>query len=162
MQSGEQNFEKMIRENEGLIHKVCRMYAFTTQDREDLFQEIVIRVWKALPGFKGLSKASTWMYRIALNAAIIRIKTEKRRELLNEDAAWINQNTTVQGAENELWDEVVAAVTFLDPIEKAIVMLYLEDHSYEEMEEIMGIAQNTIRVKMTRIKEKLRKHTKAK
>ncbi|HEX3769186.1 MAG TPA: sigma factor, partial [Puia sp.] len=75
MQTGEKHFENMIRENAGLIHKVCSMYAFTAQDREDLFQEIVIRIWKALPGFKGLSKESTWMYRIALNAAIVRIKS---------------------------------------------------------------------------------------
>ena len=78
------------------------------------------------------------------------------------DASRINQEITEQNPENELWDEVVAAVTLLNPVEKAIIMLYLEDHSYEEMEEIMGIAQTTIRVKMTRIKEKLREHTKVK
>jgi RNA polymerase sigma-70 factor (ECF subfamily) len=162
MQTTEKHFENMIRENEGLLHKVCSMYAFTPQDREDLFQEIVIRIWKSLPGFKGLSKASTWMYRIALNAAIIRIKTDKRREPLNADALWINKEITEQNPENQLWDEVVAAVNLLNPVEKAIVMLYIEDYSYEEMEEILGIAQNTIRVKMTRIKEKLRENTKVK
>jgi len=162
METGEKYFENMIRENAGLIHKVCSLYAFTPQDREDLFQEIVIRIWKALPGFKGLSKVSTWMYRIALNTAIITIKTDRRRESLNGDAKWISQEITEQNPENELWDEVVAALTLLNPVEKAIIMLYIEDYSYEEMEEIMGITQNTIRVKMTRIKDKLREHTKVK
>ncbi len=162
MQTTEKHFENMIRENAGLIHKVCSMYAFTPQDREDLFQEIVIRVWKALPGFKSLSKVSTWLYRIALNAAITSIQKDRKREPLNADAVWIHQEIIEQNPENQLWDEVVVAMSLLNPVEKAIIMLYLEDYSYEEMEEIIGIAQNTIRVKMTRIKEKLREHTKVK
>ena len=73
----EKEFERQIRDHEGLIHKVCRMYAYTSEDRQDLFQEIVIHLWKSYQNFKGLSKFSTWMYRVAINTAITILRRKK-------------------------------------------------------------------------------------
>ena len=76
-QEAERQFEKHIREHELLLHKVCRMYAYTDADRQDLFQEMVIQLWKAYPKFKGDAKLSTWMYRVVINTAITGLRKKK-------------------------------------------------------------------------------------
>ena len=146
-----------------MLYKVCNVYCDNEVDREDLFQEIIIQLWKSYPKFRGDSKFSTWLYRIALNTAISDLRRQKK-------------NVTVSGADQlpteiediqyhkqkeEQLQQLHMAIAQLTEIEKAIVMLYLEDKSYDEMEDILGISQNNLRVKMNRIKEKLRKLTKA-
>ena len=157
-QETEAQFVKQIRENELLIYKVCRVYAFAEADRQDLFQEIVIQLWKAYPKFKGNSKFSTWLYRVALNTAISGLR--KKNDLVRSyspEALPINfSDETNSEAEEEKLRQLYLAIEQLNQIEKAIVMLYMEDKSYEEMEEILGINQGNLRVKMNRIKEKLR------
>ena len=157
-QESEDQFVKQIRENESLIYKVCRIYAYSEADRQDLFQEIVIQLWKAYPKFKGNSKFSTWMYRVALNTAITGLR--KKKDIIrtySPDALPLNageENTSESEEEN--LQLLYLAIAQLNQIEKAIVMLYMEDRSYEEMEEILGLSQGNLRVKMNRIKEKLR------
>ena len=156
----ERQYKALIQENERLIWKVCSIYAYSRADREDLFQEIAIRIWIALPTFKGQSKISTWIYRVAINTAITGLRRKKDFIHLMEPASIpddaIDEDTR---AEQEKLQELYAAIESLNAIEKAIVMLYLEERSYIEMEEILGIAQGTLRVKMNRIKEKLRQST---
>lgn len=159
----EKQFEKHIGEHELLLHKVCHIYAYTNADRQDLFQEMVIQLWKAYPSFKGDSKLSTWMYRIAINTAITSLRKQKSfitsyepnsfPEQASDDSAGMEQE--------EKLEQLYKAVEQLNAIEKAIVMLYMEDRSYLEMEDILGISEGTLRVKMNRIKEKLRQLTKA-
>jgi RNA polymerase sigma-70 factor, ECF subfamily len=158
----ERQFEQQIKEHELLIYKVCRIYAFTEVNRQDLFQEIVIQLWKAYPKFKGDAKFSTWLYRVALNTAISGLRKEK-----NFIQSYEPENLPVQISDasssaqiEEQMQQLYLAIEKLNEIEKAIVMLYLEDKSYEEMEEILGISQGTLRVKMNRIKDKLRQLTK--
>jgi RNA polymerase sigma-70 factor, ECF subfamily len=153
-------FEKKIREHTLLIHKVCRIYAFTEADRQDLFQEIVIHLWKSYPKFTGLSKFSTWLYRVAINTAITGLRRKKDFITSYEPGALPLQHADVTGLEEEHWQLLMEAIDQLNEIEKAIVMLYMEDRCYEEMEEILGISSGALRVKMSRIKEKLRKLTK--
>ena len=153
-------FEKKIREHRLLIHKVCRIYAYTEADRQDLFQEIVIHLWKAYPGFRGLSQFSTWLYRVAINTAITGLRKQKQFITSYEPAALPAHHADEAGPEEEQWQQLVRAIEKLNEIEKAIVMLYMEDRSYGEMEEILGIGQGALRVKMSRIKYKLRKLTK--
>ena len=159
-QETEKQFEKHISENELLIHKVCRIYAYTAANREDLFQEIVIQLWKAYPKFRGESKFTTWLYKVALNTAISGLRKEKdfieSREPSQLPETSIEENP---GHEEELL-QLHKAIEQLSQVEKAIVMLYMEDRSYEEMEEILGVNQGNLRVKMNRIKEKLRQLTK--
>lgn len=161
-QETEKQFEKLIKENELLVFKVCRMYAYTNADSKDLFQEIVLQLWNAYPKFKGDSKFSTWMYRVALNTAITRLRKEKHFITSYEPGnlpvnVGEDNNSEI---EEEQVQQLYKAVEQLTQIEKAIVMLYMEDKSYGEMEEILGITQGNLRVKMNRIKEKLRQLTK--
>lgn len=146
-----------------MLHKVCNVYCHTEFDRQDLFQEIVIQLWKSFSKFRGESKFSTWLYRIALNTAISDLRRQKKTissagmgdiHIDIEDFGYSQQH-------DEKLRQLHEAVNQLTEIEKAVVMLYLEEKTYEEMEQILGISQNTLRVKMNRIKEKLRKLTKS-
>lgn len=146
-----------------LIQKVCRIYNRTSQDSEDMFQEIVIQLWKSYKTFKGESKFSTWMYRVAINTAIS-IHRKKQREVSIEFVDTplnIFKADNDQKIENEKLAQLYNAISILTEIDKAIIMLYLENTSYEEMELIIGLQQNNLRVRMNRIKEKLRKHMQA-
>jgi RNA polymerase sigma-70 factor (ECF subfamily) len=158
----QEDFVRQVQANGGIIQKICRLYGETQPDREDLFQEIVVQLWKAVPTFRGQSKFSTWMYRVALNTAISDFRKKKRNLPLSEseiDSLEIKSESG-DGSEEEKLNRLYDAISRLQEIDKAIVMLYLEDRSYEEMEEILGINTNNLRVKMNRIKEKLRQLTK--
>lgn len=152
-------FLQIITQNQGIIHKVCGIYCDTLEDREDLFQEIVAQLWHSFPRFRNEAKVSTWMYRVALNTAITHFKKEKRRP----DRDDLQQNTfhLVQDEYDETIElqlkNLHGAIARLTGIEKSITLLYLEDKSYEEIAEIVGITQNYVRVKMNRIKTKLKK-----
>jgi len=130
-------------------------------DREDLFQEIVVQLWKAYPKFRGDAKFSTWLYRIALNTAISGLRKQKNHiTTLEPDKMPVNiQEETYNIQREEQLQQMYTAIRQLSEVERALVMLYLEDKPYDEMEDILGINQNNLRVKMNRIKEKLRKLT---
>jgi len=159
-QEVEKQFEQHVRENELLIYKVCRIYASTSADREDLFQEIVIQLWNAYPKFKGQSKFSTWLYRVALNTAITGLRKKKKFIESWEPSQLPERMSDENTSREEELLQLHKAIEQLTQVEKAIVMLYMEDRSYEEMEEILGMSQGNLRVKMNRIKEKLRQLTK--
>ncbi len=153
----QQEFLALIEQHRGIIIKICSIYARQPTEREDLFQEIVVQLWKAWPSFKGLSKFSTWLYRIALNTAISGIR-KKKTELVFMDQAEIPEAAEEDHAlKKEQLSALYRAIQELPEIDRAVVMLFLEDHSYEEMEEILGLSQGALRVKMARAKEKLKK-----
>jgi len=145
-----------------MILKVCQVYCWNPGDREDLFQEIIIQLWKAWPGFRGDSKFSTWLYRISLNTAISGLRKQKTPMVYMEPENLPADTRDESDAEEkeERLKKFYSAIRQLSELERAIIMLYLEDKSYEEMEDILGINQNSLRVKMNRAKEKLRKITK--
>ena len=157
----EKQFEKLIKDHELLILKVCAVYASHGADRQDLFQEIVIQLWKAYPKFKGESKLSTWLYRVAINTAISGLRKVKNFIQSYEPGTLPGHlvNTDDNKEKEEYFKQLYHAINQLNQIEKAIVMLYLEDKSYEEMKDILGINEGNLRVKMNRIKEKLRELT---
>jgi RNA polymerase sigma-70 factor (ECF subfamily) len=136
------------------------MYADTQANRADLYQEILVQVWRGFPKFRGDAKFSTWLYQVALNTAIAGLRKEKRSPVMygSEDSLPEMVDTHPENAEQ--LELLYAAVNQLNDIEKALVMLYLDGKTYEEMENIMGIPNGALRVKMTRIKEKLRAITK--
>ncbi|HNW51013.1 MAG TPA: sigma-70 family RNA polymerase sigma factor [Prolixibacteraceae bacterium] len=152
-------FLNIVTSNQGIIHKVCGMYCDTTEDREDLFQEILSQLWRSYPTFRNESKISTWMYQVSLNTAITHFKKNKRRPDRNEFSKEFFQ--IADDHYDDSFDEQVKllhnAIAKLTGIEKSIVLLYLEDKKYEEVAEIIGITQNYVRVKMNRIKGKLKK-----
>ena len=157
----EKAFLEIIREHERMIHKICNVYASDASEKQDLSQEIILQLWKSFKGFRNEAKISTWMYRIALNTALTHLRRSKTKVSLSF-TSFINENIA---EENDNFDQertnlLHNAIAKLTELEKAIVMLYLDDNSYEEMEEVLGIKQGTLRVKMNRIKEKLRQITK--
>lgn len=153
----------MINEHRGMLFKVCRLYCHTPQDRQDLFQEIVVQLWRSYPSFRGEARISTWLYRIALNTAISGLR-RKRRLITGIDPGELPaelQDIQYSAEKEEQLQLLYQAIDRLTEVEKALTMLYLEDRTYQEMEDILGISQNNLRVKMNRIKEKLRKFTQA-
>ena len=134
------------------------MYRHDLNDKKDLFQEIVIQLWRAFPKFRQESKISTWIYQIALNVAISDFRKENRRPKrveLSENLMNISDDIYDNLTEKQI-EIMHHAIAQLSEIEKAIVMLYFEEKDNEEIAEIVGITQNNVRVKMTRIREKLR------
>lgn len=152
-------FSKRIQESQGIIHKVSRMYCDNEEHRKDLFQEILIQLWKSYPSFRGDSKFSTWMYRVAINVAIQDLrKTKKKQQLFFQTNQFrdASEETKSEGQSEKL-KLMHKAIADLNKVEKAIVMLYFDEKSNEEIAEIVGITQNYVRVKMNRIKTKLSK-----
>jgi RNA polymerase sigma factor (sigma-70 family) len=155
----EKDFIEMINAHRGIIYKVVHMYVHDTDDRKDLFQEIVFQLWKSLPGFRGEAKPSTWMYRIALNTAISHFRSATRKPDQLSLSAFefqvpdVNERQQLDESINMLHD----AIQQLSRIEKAIIILYLEEKSYQEISDIMGISHSNVGVKINRIKSKLEK-----
>ncbi|PIF46372.1 RNA polymerase sigma-70 factor (ECF subfamily) [Chryseobacterium sp. 52] len=158
MNSLEQEFLDKIEKHKGIIFKISKMYMSEKDDRDDLFQEITYQIWKAYPSFRGQSEFSTWLYRIALNTAIIFLKSEKKRSFIsNEDfsAYKIIQDDYDYGKEEKLI-QMYEAIRQLNPIDKAFIFYYLEDFSGKEIAEQMGISEGNARVRMNRAKNKLK------
>ncbi len=155
----EHNFVTLLEENQNIVHKICRLYTNDADSHNDLFQEVTIQLWKAYPKFRGDSKFSTWMYRVALNTAITLYRKSKR-SVQTQDFEGVSfkikaedYDDTVEVQLKLMYD----AVKDLNDIDKALVFLYLEDKNYREISETLGITEVNARVKMNRIKEKLRK-----
>jgi RNA polymerase sigma-70 factor (ECF subfamily) len=154
----EKRFINLINEHQGLIHKVCIMYENDQDDRNDLFQEIVLQLWKSFHSFRGEAKISTWMYRIALNTAISGYRKQSRN-VKTEDLHEMHFNIS-ENAGNDREDDfhkLQWAIRQLSEIERAMIMMALEEVPYDEIAETIGITQNNVRVRMNRIREKLRK-----
>ncbi len=158
---GEKDFIQSIAQNQNIIYKVCNLYMANEQDKKDLFQEIVLSAWKGFRNFKGEAKFSTWLYRVALNTAITFYRKEKRQV---ETSAYEEHYTTTlsdtQFGEDEQLTAMHKAIADLSKIDKALVMLYLEDYNYYDIGDIMGISPNNVAVKMNRIKTKLKENSK--
>jgi RNA polymerase sigma-70 factor (ECF subfamily) len=128
-------------------------------DKDDLFQEITLQAWKAYANFRGDSKFSTWLYRVALNTAITFYRKEKKNIVFNVETVPELSENIIDHVE-EKTKAMYSAIGELSKIDKAIVMLYLEDYTYTQISEIIGITPNNIAVKMNRIKIKLKEQTK--
>ncbi len=155
----EQSFVKQLKENQNIIHKVCRLYTSGEDAHQDLFQEITIQLWKAYPKFRGDAKFSTWAYRVALNTAITlyRKSTRSVATVDFESKEYFIKQEDYNYEEEEQIKLLYKAVHQLNDIEKALVFMYLEDKDYEEISETLGISEVNARVKMNRIKTKLKK-----
>jgi RNA polymerase sigma-70 factor (ECF subfamily) len=135
------------------------MYESDQDARNDLFQEIVLQLWKSFPTFRGEAKITTWMYRIALNTAISGYRKQTRNpktEDLQEMHFNISENTATYDREDDI-QKLQWAIRQLSEIERAMIMMALEEVPYEEIAETIGITQNNVRVRMNRIREKLKK-----
>jgi RNA polymerase sigma-70 factor, ECF subfamily len=151
-------FITAIKANEGLIYKVASIYTDSADDRKDLIQEIIYNLWKSFGSFNQQSSVSTWMYRVAMNVAIYHLKITKRKILT---VPIDGQDIDFHEAENNDLEEKLKIfrqhVNNLNLLDKGIVMLYLENKSYGEIAEIVGISESNVGTKLSRIKEKLKK-----
>ena len=154
----EHKFITQLEQNQNIVHKVCRLYTHDRDSHNDLFQEITIQLWKAYPKFRGDSKLSTWMYRVALNTAITLYRKSKRRIKTQdfEDVNFKIKTDDYDDTEEQHLRLMYDAIKQLNDIEKALVFLYLEDKDYAEISQTLGITEVNARVKMNRIKTKLR------
>ena len=151
-------FVEQLKENQNIVHKVCRLYTNNKEEHNDLFQEITIQLWRAYPKFRGDSKFSTWMYRVGLNTAITLYRKSKRRIQTSdfEDVSFRIKAEDYDDTEEQQLKVMYKAVQQLNDIEKALVFLYLEDKDYKEISETLGITEVNARVKMNRVKTKLK------
>jgi RNA polymerase sigma-70 factor (ECF subfamily) len=150
-------FTAMIKDNEGIIFKLSRAYCDSIEDQKDLYQEIVFQLWKGYDSFRGDSKASTWMYRVALNTAFSFLRKEKRRGhsvALGDIQLTYEPHDPIQ---EERIKEMYTQIRRLSDLEKGIMLLLLEGKKYEEIAEITGLTRTTVGTRISRIKDKLKK-----
>ncbi len=150
----EQAFIALAETYKQVIYKVCYMYATDADNLNDLYQETVINLWKAFPRFRGESKESTWVYRISLNTCISFMRKAKSRPevvpITVDLEAIAEEDTTAQ------LRELYRMINRLGQLERALILLWLEEKSYQEMADITGITRANVAVKLNRIKEKLK------
>jgi len=152
----EKAFIELIRANERLIYKVCSVYVSDEFPMADLYQEVIYNLWKAFPKFRGESSVSTFIYRIALNTCITGMRKELKRPkhipILELKELLIEPETLEENIR-----EMYKLIYRLGTLERAIILLWLEEKSYQEIADITGLTVNNIAVKLNRIKEKLKK-----
>ena len=152
----EQEFLKLIYDNQGIIHRVARMYRATREDQEDLFQEITLQVWRSIPGFRHESAVVTWIYRIALNTAITWISREKKYRNANDTTDNLPDVLLQHNIQaDERLDWLYKTIHQLNEIDRSIILLLLDGFSYKEMATILGISETNVGVKINRIKKQL-------
>jgi len=166
MQRKEERFNLLVKENQHKILRICRYYASVAEDQKDIYQEILVNIWKSLETFRGEALESTWVYRIALNTAMGFAGKEFRRMRIVLDVGdrtlhnLISEEDTDVGIREDQIKTLQAHLNQLTVIEKAIMSLVLEDLSSKEIAEIIGITEPNVRVKIHRIKETLREQMK--
>ena len=157
--ASEKEFISLLNQHQKIVFKVCNLYMDRQTDREDLFQEITLQAWKAYVNFRGDSKFSTWLYRVALNTAITYFRKEKRNPGIYTTDIVPDQLDENHDPVEEQLKLMYITIGQLSKIDKALVMLYLEDYNYLEIGHMMGITPNNVAVKMNRIKIKLKEET---
>ena len=157
MSAKEKEFSLLIKNNQGLIIKVSRLYTNTLEDEEDLFQEIVLQLWRSYDTFKGDSKISTWMYRVALNTAITLFRKKTKSPQTDELQDFHYKDFLEDDDEKQQKVSLLYKVIKMLPnVERAIVMMYLDDLPYRDISENLGITEVNARVKMNRLKKTLK------
>jgi len=136
---------------------VAKIYSNTIEDQKDLYQEIVYQLWKSFGSFKGNSKISTWIYRVALNTSVSQLKSDKRRiSQTSIDIVLLNRIDEVDTALEENISIMYAQIQHLTLIEKGLILLYLEGKNYDEISNITGFTTTNIGTRLSRIKKKLK------
>jgi RNA polymerase sigma-70 factor, ECF subfamily len=155
-------FLQQIQLHEKLIYKICHFYANNEADRQDLYQEILIQLWRSYPKFRGECSFNTWLCQVAINTAITGLKKEKKHTQMYDLRGIPKEveDLSFGTGKEPLYNAMYAAIEQLNEIEKAIVLFFIDGKTYAEIEKILGITEPTLRVKMNRIKQKLRELTK--
>lgn len=158
MDNKQSRFLHLIKENKGILFKIAKIYHDDPKDRDDLLQEMTLQLWLAFDSYRGESKFSTWMYRVALNTAIVFFKRQKRRpddSLLTYDMERPDELSDATEKEEQL-AIFYKAVQQLSKVEKALIYLYMENQPYSEIAAHLGITEVNLRVRLNRVKNKLK------
>jgi len=149
-------FIALINKHEGILQKICNIYFYRNPYKEDYYQEILIRLWRAYPSFRNQSAFSTWLYRVAINTAIDVIRKQSLRPKYTELSKYdYNIVDGESNSESDQKDKLYQAINHLSDIEKAIILLHLEAYTYKEIGEIIGISESNAGVRINRIKNQL-------
>lgn len=152
--TGEQLFNNLVRENKSTIYSVCYMFSDNQDEVSDLFRETLINLWKGFNTFRGESSITTWIYRVAMNTCIsFHRKKHRHAESLSMD---LDLFAASKDRDTQQVQQLYHRIHKLSVVDRAIVMLWLENLSYEEIGQIVGISAQNVSVKLVRIKEQLK------
>ena len=154
----QERFQTRIEEHKKILYKVCNSYCWNRDDREDLAQEITIQLWRSFPRFDERRRFSTWMYRIALNVAIsfYRRESTRTRYVLSDERLLDVVDVTVAPESGDL-ALLYRFIDKLEPLNKALVLLFLDGNSYREIGEILGISETNAATKINRLKNTMKR-----
>jgi len=153
-----EQFLDILENNIGIILKIARAYTYTVPDREDLVNDITLQLWKSFGRFKGDSKISTWIYRVALNTSMnSRRKREKDKLFFLDDLnQFENQNWIIEQPDSSNSEILYQCIDELNQLNKAIILLYLDGNSYDEISDITGVSKTNVGTRIGRIKEQIK------
>ncbi len=152
-------FLELIDKHQGIIHKISILYSKSDDDKKDLFQEIVYQLWKSYPKYRGDAQFSTWMYRVALNTALMNMR-QQSIDLVDQEKVELLRTSSYETYHHEFNEDILSlymAIDKLSPVNKAIIILYLEQRNYEEIAGILGLTKTNVGVRLNRIKNELKK-----
>ena len=147
----------MVTAQQRTIYKVCYIYAKDQDDLNDLFQEVVLNLWKSFPRYRGDSTLNTWVYRIAMNTCITFLRRSSVRPQTIPLTIDVTSHMTDEESHSGQLQELYRLINQLGKLERALILLWLEERSYQEMADILGISKANVAVKLNRTKDKLRK-----
>jgi len=153
----QETFQNLVEEHKKILYKVCNSYCRDRDSRDDLAQEIMIQLWRSFGKFNGRCRFSTWMYRIALNVAIsfYRSESTRTRRVISDEQYLLE---TVDETESQPEDIrlLYQFIEGLDPLNKALILLYLDENSYREIADVLGITETNVATKINRLKNKMK------
>lgn len=156
--TNERDFASLIKQHSRIINKVSYFYATDKLPFDDLRQEIYVNIWLGLKQFRGDSKISTWIYRVAVNSALMALRSSKSNiETVSVDFGLLDLSSENDDAQKENLQVLHSLINRLEDMEKAIILLWLDEYSYDEIADTLGLKRNTVAVKIHRIKDKLSK-----
>lgn len=150
-------YDEYVESNKAIIYKICRAYSHSQEEFEDYFQEVCLQLWRSKESYQQQSKLSTWVYRVTLNTCLSINRKEKKKL----DTVEINEkidHTHPFSEKEEHLEELYKAIRLLKEVDRAIILLYLEEHSYDDIASIMGITTSNVGAKINRIKKQLKEN----
>lgn len=154
----QKSFEDILKKNKDKMYRICRIYAISPVEPQDLFQEVVYHIWKSLPSFKKTSSVDTWVYRVTLNVCMrskLNLEKSSAKTVRYEAIQFMATQHPIDEVQQEKYKFLKECIATLNESDTSIIILYLEELSYKEIATITGLSENHIAVKMKRIRKRL-------